>query len=582
MFDTLVEVTSSTHGFEILEEKVNPTSTWKSLKIRGIFQRADSKNQNGRIYPYKVLDKALQEAKESLLSRNMLGELDHPCLTDSNFNVLTENGWKRFLDIQVGEKVWSLSNGIASLATVENVINQQYNGDVYTFSGRNIKSTFTAPHKLLLNNRSGIGEFKASVAEISENKSKYYHSPIPKTAQVLRSSVKNIIIPAIKTGNNSNTSHLGDLIVDAKIFSAFMGIYLSEGHSSKNSYHVFISQKVEWTKEYIKTEILDKLSNELVWHEYNNGFGVNDARLNAYLKPLGNKYTKYVPKEIKNLDSACLKELLFWFGIGDGRLVGPKDNQEDVSIKQSMAKSIRKTLKSKYLKFQLFSVSEKLIQDLHECLFYCGESGTKTVIITEKDYKFAGRLIKAENKVPLHILNISSAKNIYISKGLSIKKSLYNGNIYCLTTSNGNFYMEQNGKSFWTGNCDQSPTISLKNVSHVITSLKFSGNDLIGEALIFDDPGPAGTPSGRVLGALVRNNCTVGISSRGFGAVSETYDGSIVDDYKLCTFDMVQDPSTQKAFIQQVNEGVDFKRQLERELERRKFIEDLRSLFSVK
>lgn len=129
---------------------------------------------------------------------------------------------------------------------------------------------------------------------------------------------------------------------------------------------------------------------------------------------------------------------------------------------------------------------------------------------------------------------------------------------------------------------DQSPTVSLKNVSHVITNLKFSGNDLIGEAVVFDDPGPTGTPSGRLLSALIRNNCTVGISSRGFGSVSETYDGTMVDEYKLVTFDCVHDPSTQNAFIQPVNEGADFKRQLERELERRRFIEELRSYFDKK
>ena len=127
---------------------------------------------------------------------------------------------------------------------------------------------------------------------------------------------------------------------------------------------------------------------------------------------------------------------------------------------------------------------------------------------------------------------------------------------------------------------DQSPTISLKNVSHVIISLKFAGKELIGEAVVFDDPGSAGTPSGRLLGALIRNNCSIGISSRGYGAVTDSTEGSIVEEYKLCTFDMVQDPSTQKAFIQSVNEGIDFKKQLRQALEREVFINELRSEFS--
>lgn len=128
---------------------------------------------------------------------------------------------------------------------------------------------------------------------------------------------------------------------------------------------------------------------------------------------------------------------------------------------------------------------------------------------------------------------------------------------------------------------DQSPTVSLKNVSHVITNLKFSGNDVIGEAVVFDDPGSAGTPSGRLLGALIRNNCTVGISSRGYGSVANDYDKTVVEEYKLVTFDCVHDPSTQKAFVQQVNEGTDYRRQLKAALEQEQFIKDLRTEFST-
>lgn len=128
---------------------------------------------------------------------------------------------------------------------------------------------------------------------------------------------------------------------------------------------------------------------------------------------------------------------------------------------------------------------------------------------------------------------------------------------------------------------DQSPTVSLKNVSHVVTNLKFAGKDVIGEAIVFDDPGPAGTPAGRLLGALIRNNCTVGISSRGYGAVANSYEGTVVEEYKLVTFDCVHDPSTQKAFIQPVTEGVDFQKQLKAAIEREQFIKDLRAEFST-
>lgn len=126
---------------------------------------------------------------------------------------------------------------------------------------------------------------------------------------------------------------------------------------------------------------------------------------------------------------------------------------------------------------------------------------------------------------------------------------------------------------------DQSPTVSLKNVSHVITSLKFSDKDVIGEAVVFDDPGPAGTPAGRLLGALIRNNCTVGISSRGYGSVASSNDGTIVEEYKLVTFDCVHDPSTHNAFIQPVNESKNLQVQIEYELKRRELLDSIRSDF---
>lgn len=126
---------------------------------------------------------------------------------------------------------------------------------------------------------------------------------------------------------------------------------------------------------------------------------------------------------------------------------------------------------------------------------------------------------------------------------------------------------------------DQNPTVSLKNVSHVITNLRFMGNDLLGEAVVFDDPGPAGTPQGRILGSLIRNNCTVGISSRGLGAVKQggmSYD-TIVQEYKLITFDCVHDPSTHNAYVEAVNESRNYAKSIQDALDEQAFFDSFRN-----
>jgi hypothetical protein len=93
--------------------------------------------------------------------------------------------------------------------------------------------------------------------------------------------------------------------------------------------------------------------------------------------------------------------------------------------------------------------------------------------------------------------------------------------------------------------------VKLGNVSHLVTKLKMSGNEMIGEAEILN------TPCGQVAQALIKGGVRLGISSRGMGSLSEKNDGTslVNDDYKLVTFDLVADPSTKGAFPGLVNES---------------------------
>ena len=47
------------------------------LKLRGIIQRADAKNQNGRIYPREILANAIESYMKLVRERRAHGELDH-------------------------------------------------------------------------------------------------------------------------------------------------------------------------------------------------------------------------------------------------------------------------------------------------------------------------------------------------------------------------------------------------------------------------------------------------------------------------------------------------------------------------
>lgn len=98
-----------------------------------------------------------------------------------------------------------------------------------------------------------------------------------------------------------------------------------------------------------------------------------------------------------------------------------------------------------------------------------------------------------------------------------------------------------------------TPTINLPLVSHLITHLKFEGNDVTGKAKILD------TPNGKIVKNLIDEGVVLGMSSRGIGSVKQEGKGNIVqDDFRLSTIDIVAEPSAPGAFVNGILEGKDW------------------------
>ena len=70
-----------TYPLKILESKKTVSESNKDrpvLRVTGIFQKADERNQNGRVYPYDVLSEAVKVIQEDIDKRSIMGEFDHP------------------------------------------------------------------------------------------------------------------------------------------------------------------------------------------------------------------------------------------------------------------------------------------------------------------------------------------------------------------------------------------------------------------------------------------------------------------------------------------------------------------------
>tara|TARA_B100002019_G_scaffold259362_1_gene244712 strand:- start:721 stop:1326 length:606 start_codon:yes stop_codon:yes gene_type:complete len=127
--------------FDITPEKINESISANGgrLIVKGVLQRAESQNQNGRVYPKEIL---VREAKkytdEFIEERRAMGELDHPDSSVVNLQNVSHN---------VLEMHWK---GNDLLGTVE---------VLSTPAGNILKELFKSGIKLGISSR-GLGSIK--------------------------------------------------------------------------------------------------------------------------------------------------------------------------------------------------------------------------------------------------------------------------------------------------------------------------------------------------------------------------------------------------------------------------------------
>jgi hypothetical protein len=77
-YDVISEVVSPEHLSEDAHGNTIKIPAVKKLTMKGIIQKSDSLNQNGRIYPRHILDREVRNYQKFIQERRSLGECDHP------------------------------------------------------------------------------------------------------------------------------------------------------------------------------------------------------------------------------------------------------------------------------------------------------------------------------------------------------------------------------------------------------------------------------------------------------------------------------------------------------------------------
>jgi len=85
--------------FEFKKTSLNESLKDGKLYVTGVLQRADAKNQNGRVYPEDVLKREAEKYMQNFVKqRRAMGELDHPESSVVNLKNVSHNivdmGWE--------------------------------------------------------------------------------------------------------------------------------------------------------------------------------------------------------------------------------------------------------------------------------------------------------------------------------------------------------------------------------------------------------------------------------------------------------------------------------------------------------
>lgn len=419
--------------------------------------------------------------------------------------VLTVSGWKYYNELSVDDMVLSYTNNdTIEWQKISNIIIKDFKGKLLEMSNRTINIKVTPDHyfdvlrRTFRRDRNDNNKLKMTglkfrgrkgVLDLSDN------DFIPRGGEWCAVDVDNFILPSVKKHKYDHSGKdYGEKLIPMDLWLKFLGIYLSEGHTSYKkgaSYVVGITQIKKDTCEEI-FEMCSKLPFDV--KRTKKGIVIYNKQLYSYLNVFGKCYDKFIPNDIKNLSKRQLNILIEWLIKGDGTCYTGR-NRKEVCV--------------------YYTTSNKLRNDFEEILLKAGWTFS-TTIRKPRDRYIRGRKIRKENCVPCFEIRLKRNKSSHV-KYLKISKEFYKGKVFCISLPiHHNFYVRRDGTGYFTGNCGSGP---------VVAAAVYIPDDVIPELLLrVKDSKKLSEKKREELFPIIMKTCDVG-----FGVVSN----KVIDDINI-------------------------------------------------
>jgi phosphoribosylamine-glycine ligase len=343
---------------------------------------------------------------------------------DDQTEVLTQNGWKLFRDLDHNDQICTLSPSSHAIEfhRPEVLVSFDHHRELVSVQNQTLDIMVTPDHNMYVakqwdarNRANKFGFVKARDLQCQ--------SVIKRTGTWTGQEQQYFTLPSVPVGHYSGRQVLfqetGELEIPMDDWLAFMGVWLAEGSASYGK--VSIAQK---TPE--KTEMISSMLKTLpfTFTRGDGEFYAYGKQLSTYLGLFGKAHDKHVPSFIRELSPRQIDIFLKWFALGDA---------------------------TQMKGFRIFYTCSKLMADgIQELLLKTGKVG-----IIKKRQREGKRWIKDHfadcSGVQYEVLERVKKLDSWLDKR-DIKMINYSGKVYCATVKNHIMYVRRNGKPFWCGN----------------------------------------------------------------------------------------------------------------------------------
>ncbi|CAN5267530.1 hypothetical protein BH20ACI1_BH20ACI1_06070 [soil metagenome] len=331
---------------------------------------------------------------------------------DSETEILTEDGWVSFPELEKEKKVATLNkDGEVEYHVPDEFIEQHFDGELLRFANAKFDFCVTPNHWMYVRSKTEKLKF------IRADENRHWSGWRVPTSGLFDGKE----IEWFELGKPPINSKVSVEQVKMDVWLEFLGYYISEGC-------VYIRRRVRTVggsdydaadfniliaQENIdgRTKIADCLSRLgfKFFSSDHHQFRICSKQLAALLEPLGKSGEKYIPREFLQLSVRQSKILLDALILGDGSKKGEC--------------------------YTYYSKSKQLADDVQELAIRCGYAAS-VVLHT------AGR--------ELYRVNIRPAKDANL---VEPEKIQYNDKVYCVNVKNHTVFVRRNGRAAWCGNC---------------------------------------------------------------------------------------------------------------------------------